>query len=170
MEAIDFVKKIYPIALEIKEINAKFITAQAALESGWGKYAIGNNLFGITKGSWQGKTQLVKTTEYFATPDKKFTLPEKVVSVEKVGDRYKYTVYRLFRDYDSIKDCLIDHLAILKKDGYKDAWEYRHDPYKFAEKIVDSVGAKYATAPDYAKTMHDMIRSVEKRLKQLGYQ
>lgn len=169
MNPIDFVKKIYPIALEIKEINAKFITAQAALESGWGERAIGNNLFGITKGSWTGKTRLVTTTEYFKSPDKKFAPPEEVLSVEKVGDRYKYRVKRLFRDYESIRDCLVDHLAILKKDRYKDAWPYRHDPYLFAEKISDSVGAKYATSPDYARTMHAMIKSVEKRLEVLGY-
>ena len=51
MTVKDFVKWIYPQARKMGEINPVFVTAQAALESGWGKSAIGNNLFGITKGS-----------------------------------------------------------------------------------------------------------------------
>ena len=44
----EFVAWIYPAAERIGEISPLFVTAQAALESGWGKSAIGNNLFGIT--------------------------------------------------------------------------------------------------------------------------
>ena len=64
MTVKDFVKWIYPQARKMGEINPVFVTAQAALESGWGKSAIGNNLFGITKGSsWKGAVRLVTTTE-----------------------------------------------------------------------------------------------------------
>ena len=158
----DFVKWIYPQAKKMGEISPIFVTAQAALESGWGKSAIGKNLFGITKGSsWKGRTQLVTTTEYFSTPGVRFSSPKCVIKVVKVSDkRYKYTVKRLFRDYDSIADCLADHLAILKKPQFADAWPFRNDAKQYVRKIQDSVGGKYATSPSHVETMDKMINII----------
>lgn len=155
----DFIKWIYPQAKSVGEINPIFVTAQAALESGWGKSAIGKNLFGITKGSsWKGKTQLVTTTEYFSNNKVRFSSPERIINVVKISDnRYKYTVKRLFRDYNSVADCLSDHLAILKKPQFADAWASRNDAKKYVRKIQDSVGGKYATSPSYVETMDKMI-------------
>lgn len=165
MTVKDFVAWVYPEARK-GEISPVFVVAQAALESGWGKSGIGNNLFGITKGSWTGPVELVTTTEYFNRPNVSFKAPEKVLSVEELGGgRYKYRVKRLFRQYDTVGDCLADHMAILKKPGYADAWPYRGDPDKFVEKIQDSVGSKYATAPDYVTTMKKLFRMVEKEIK-----
>ena len=163
MRVDEFVKWIYPQAKKMGEIHPVFVTAQAALESGWGKSAIGNNLFGITKGStWKGAVQLVTTTENFSRPDVTFKAPEKVMQVVKVGERrYKYTVKRLFRDYDTVSDCLSDHLAILKKPGYADAWPYRNDPKAFVRKLVDGIGSKYATAPNYVEAMDKVFQMVE---------
>jgi len=75
-------------------------------------------------------------------------------------------VYRLFRVYDSLGDCLNDHLAILKKSGYADAWGYRNVPTEYAKRISDSVGSKYATAPDYAAVMLTFINAVERIVKE----
>lgn len=168
MKVNDFVKWIYPQAKAMNEIDPVFVTAQAALESGWGKSAIGNNLFGITKGSsWSGAVQLVNTTEYFSRPDVTFRAPEKVMSVIKVNEkRYKYSVKRLFRDYDTVSGCLVDHLAILKKPGYADAWPHRNDARQFVRRIVDNIGAKYATAPNYVETMDKIFVMVEKAVKE----
>lgn len=162
----EFAKLVYNAAKKVSDINPIFVTAQAALESGWGKSAIGNNLFGITKGSsWTGATRLVLTTEYFKTADVKFKQPEKVVSVTYVRDNcYKYKVYRLFRDYPSIEDCLKDHLQILQKPHFADAWAYRHDPVEFVKRLVDNVGLKYATATNYVEIMISMFKSVERLL------
>ena len=57
-----FARKVYAAAQAV-DIAPEFETAQAILESGWGKSAVGKyNLFGITKGSsWTGKTILVLT-------------------------------------------------------------------------------------------------------------
>lgn len=169
MTQTEFIKWVYPAAKK-GEIHPAFVTAQAALETGWGKSAIGNNLFGITKGSsWNGKMQLVTTTEYFTTPNKRFPSPEQVLKVQAVGNgKYKYTVKRLFRDYDTVEQCLADHLAILKKPMYADAWPHRKNPKEFARRIVDNTGAKYATAPNYAKTMCCIIDTVEKIAKKEG--
>ena len=157
MRVSDFVAWIYPKAKEMNEIDPLFVTAQAALESGWGKSAIGNNLFGITKGTtWAGPVQLVETTEYFSTPNVSFKAPEEVLNVTKVGERkYKYSVKRLFRDYDTVGDCL------LEKKGYADAWPYRKDAKEYVRRIVDSVGSKYATDPNYVDTMYKVIEMVK---------
>nr|DAV31843.1 MAG TPA: flagellar rod assembly protein/muramidase [Caudoviricetes sp.] len=164
MTVKEFVKWIYPQAKQMGEINPIFITAQAALESGWGKSAIGNNLFGITKGSsWTGAVQLVNTTEYFSRPDVSFKTPEKVLQVVKLSEkRYKYSVKRLFRDYDNVSDCLSDHLSILRQPGFADAWPYRKNPKEYVRRLVDNVGPKYATAPNYVETMDKMFLMVEK--------
>ena len=53
---IIFAQQVYSAAKEANtEIDAAFVTAQAMLETGWGKKVIGKaNLFGITKGSqWE---------------------------------------------------------------------------------------------------------------------
>lgn len=166
MRVSDFVAWIYPQAKELGEIDPLFVTAQAALESGWGKSAIGNNLFGITKGSsWNGAVRLVTTTEYFSQPNVTFKAPEEVLEVVQVGVRiYKYKVKRYFRDYDTVGDCLSDHLAILKKKGYADAWPYRHDAQEYLRRIVDSVGSKYATDPNYVETMLKIIEMVKSQV------
>jgi flagellar protein FlgJ len=151
-------------------IHPVFVTAQAALETGWRIGGITNNIFGITKGSsWKGKTALKLTVEVFPAPDKRFVLPEEVESVTELAPgRWKYRVYRLFRIYDSLEDCLEDHLRILQKPGYADAWPYRNDPKEFARRISDSPGARYATDPNYAKVMAKMIDTVEKTVAELG--
>lgn len=163
MRVNEFVRWIYPKAKELNEIDPLFVTAQAALESGWGKSAIGNNLFGITKGTtWVGSMKLVTTTEYFTHSGVKFKAPEEVLEITKISERrYKYTVKRLFRDYDTVADCLRDHLRILRKKGYEDAWPYRRSAKEFVRRIVDLVGSKYATDPDYVDKMDKIIEMVK---------
>ena len=169
-EQIEFVKTIYPAAVRLYRaggVHPLFVTAQAALETGWKIKGIGNNLFGITKGSgWNGPVSLELTTEYFKTKDVKFKAPERVVSAEWVApDKYRYRVYRLFRNFASLDECLDNHLALLRKPGYADAWSYRDDPKEFARRLVDNTGAKYATAPDYAVVMASMIDNVTRIVK-----
>lgn len=170
MTVNEFVKWIYPQAKTMGEIDPVFVTAQAALESGWGKAAIGNNLFGITKGSrWNGAVQLVATTEYFKTPDKAFAAPETVINVTPLpGGVYKYAVKRLFRDYSTVADCLKDHLDILQNPGYADAWPYRDRARLYVQKIQDDTGSKYATSANYVATMNKLFVMVEKAVKEEG--
>lgn len=161
-----FAREVYEAAKKGTDIAPEFVTAQAILESAWGRSKIGKyNLFGVTKGSsWTGKTILVRTHEYFSTADRKFQLPEKVVAVaySKIKKQYLYTVDRLFRDYDSLADCLADHTHILQKPGYADAWPYRHNAEEFAKRIADCNGCKYATDLFYGNTIVKLIRQVRK--------
>ena len=161
-----FAREVYEAAKVGTDIAPEFVAAQAILESGWGRSKIGKyNLFGVTKGSsWTGKTILVRTHEYFNTPNRKFSPPEKVLAVaySKTKKKYYYTVDRLFRDYDSLADCLADHTYILQKPGYADAWPYRQDAEEFAIRLVDCVGCKYATDPLYANSIKKLIAQVRK--------
>lgn len=172
-EQTEFVKRIYPAATRLYHaggVSPLFVTAQAALETGWKIKSIGNNLFGITKGSgWTGPVSLCLTTEYFSRKDVKFKAPERVVSVEWIApDKYRYRVYRLFRSFASIDECLDNHLALLRKPAYADAWPYRGDAKEFARRLVDDTGAKYATGPGYADIMASLIDNVAAIVKTIG--
>ena len=62
----DFVSALLPAAMEESKrtgVDPRIIIAQGALESGWGKSAPGNNLFGI-KSHGQGGGNTLATTEY----------------------------------------------------------------------------------------------------------
>lgn len=169
-DQIEFVNRLYPAADRLYKaggICPLFVTAQAALETGYKIRGINNNIFGITKGTtWNGPVSLELTTEYFKTPNVKFKAPERVVSVVQIAhEKYKYSVYRYFRVYDTLDACLADHLALLKKPGYADAWPYRHDAKEYARRLVDTTGAKYATAPNYATVVASIIDNVVKIIK-----
>lgn len=166
MTSREFVRWLYPAACK-GEISPIFVVAQAALETGYGKSLIGKyNMFGITKGSWTGNTLLVNTTEILDTPNKTFALPEKVNSVTKLpSGKYKYSVARLFRDYDTLESCLEDHLSILKKPHFAHAWPHRGNPVKFVEQI-QAGKMKYATDPNYVTVMKQMFATVERIVKE----
>lgn len=168
-----FCRRVYAAARALYEadpqnsVSPRFTTAQAMLESGWGDKAIGNNLFGMTVGSsWKGKRRMVRTTEYFTTPRKQLRAPERVISVKAAGNGlYRYTVERLFRDYDSLEEGLQDHNALFRKPMYADAWPRRLYAKEFARLISDRNGARYATDPNYYKTLCAMIDSVDRIIK-----
>jgi len=145
------------------DMSPLFVTAQAALESGWGKSSIGNNIFGIKKGSgWIGKTKLVLTHETFTLPNVKFALPEKVVTVTPMANgKYDYLAWLLFREYDSITDCLKDHFELLKSPQFAEDWQYRYDPVKFVQAIQEGK-YHYATATNYVTIMDSMFKTVQK--------
>jgi len=153
-----FAKRVYQAA-KGGEIHPLFVTAQAVLETGWGAHTIGkNNIFGITKGSWEGPVDMVETTEYFVHDRKTLTPPDRILrKIKLTSGRWQYKVVRAFRHYDSLEDCLADHLAIFKKPMYSDAWEYKDNPLMFALKITDNYKAKYATSPDYYKSLRNVI-------------
>ena len=160
----EFVKKYYPEAKKVeKETGFHYLItlAQGALESGWGKKALGNNFFGIkwSQGDKQDK-QLITTTEYLSKPNVKF--PE-VIKVEKQANgMYKYTVKDWFRKYDTASEGFADHIQFfLKNPRYAKAVLVKDNPEKFFEEIAK---AGYATSKDYADQLKAMMRSVTKRL------
>ena len=84
----EFAQWVYDAAKSL-DIDPIFVTAQAALETGWGKSRIGKyNLFGITKGTWTGRTQLVKTREVHSTANYAYFAPGKLSALKhyRAGD------------------------------------------------------------------------------------
>ena len=158
-----FVKTYLP---EAKKVEAKtgfhylIPLTQGALESGWGAKVKGNNFFGIkdTDGV-NGNEQLITTTEYLSTDKAKFPT---IISITKVGNKFKYIVKDWFRKYPSAEKAFEDHINFfLKNKRYSEAIKHKSNPERFFEEIAK---AGYATAPDYANQLKAVMKSVIKRL------
>ena len=158
-----FVKTYLP---EAKKVEAKtgfhylIPLTQGALESGWGAKIKGNNFFGIkdTDGV-NGNEQLITTTEYLSTDKAKF---HTIISITKVGNKFKYIVKDWFRKYPSAEKAFEDHINFfLKNKRYSEAIKHKHNPERFFEEIAK---AGYATVPNYANQLKAVMKSVIKRL------
>jgi flagellar protein FlgJ len=125
-------------------IPAKFMMAQAALESGWGKHVIKNkdgssshNLFGIkATAGWKGKVVEATTTEYV-----------KGVATRRVEK---------FRAYDSYADSFKDYAGMLRNNPrYEKVLASAQDMNGFAQGLQR---AGYATDPRYAEKLTRIIK------------
>lgn len=117
-------------------IPASITLAQAALESSWGERAIGNNLFGIKADkSWTGPTVSFATTEHQGGKD--------VGLVDK------------FRRYSSWLESMVDHAQFLLKNPRYAACFKETTGAGWATALQ---AARYATDPDYAKKLQDIMR------------
>ena len=159
----EFIKKYLPFARETERktgISALFTLAQSALETGWGKSAPGNMMFGVkaTVSTPPEKRQLVQTTEILATDKAKFPV---IIKIEKRPDgKYKYTVKDWFRKYDTPEESFTDHAKLfLTNKRYAKALLVKADPYMFAEDVAK---AGYATEPKYAERLKGVIRTIER--------
>jgi flagellum-specific peptidoglycan hydrolase FlgJ len=156
-----FVKMFYHSAVKAERetgVPGLVILAQAALESGWGEKAPGNMFFGIKAGTkWTGKKQLISTREVHSTRDVKY--PE-IISITKRADgKYDYRVKDWFRAYDNAADSFADHGRFLRDNPrYAKAFQ-TSDPESFVEAVA---AAGYATDPNYAKTLKNIIASLRK--------
>lgn len=116
--------------------------AQAILESGWGKSGLtkaSNNLFGIKAGGgWAGDTIDYPTKEY-------------------VNGQY-IDVIATFRKYPSLDESMVDHGKFLNENP-----RYREiigeEDYKTAAQGLQRAG--YATAPNYAEVLVDIIQDYQ---------
>lgn len=160
----NFIKKYWPIAKKIQaktKIPALAIMAQAALESGWGKYAIGNNLFGIKYRTGDWNYQKVLTTEYSSSPNK--FKGQKIKSIKYVEslNKYRYKIWQYFAEYKTPHDGFLAHAKLLLSNRYKDALKWTYSPLRY---LIAVWRSGYATDPNYPKKMAQMIHSVKKRL------
>jgi len=147
-----FVQTLMPMAERIAKdsgINPRFMVAQAALETGWGKHMIEGkgdgtspvpsyNLFGIKADQrWQGDSVAITTTEF-----------REGVPMKEQAEFRAYADYEAsFRDY-------VDFLE--SNPRYRDVLAVADKPAQFAEKLQQ---AGYATDPNYA----EKIRSIMNR-------
>ena len=136
----EFIKEILPGAVwGYKKFNIlpSLTLAQAALESGWGKNHIHNNLFGIkATSSWKGKVAEVWTIEYVNGQ------PQRVRA--------------LFRAYDSFAESVEDHSRLL---GELPRYVKVRDATNYKEACHAVQQAGYATDPGYAVKLINIIES-----------
>ena len=166
----EFVKEYYPFAVDSGRksgISAIFTLAQAAIESGWGKAAPGNNFFGLKdRDSVNGNEQLLVTTEYSRRNDLQF--PE-ILSIKPVilnGQKYfKYRVKDYFRLYETPGDCFDDHaLFFFKNPRYRLALGVSYNPVLMAIQVAK---AGYATNPGYEYLLLKVIGMIQKEVDQI---
>lgn len=121
--------------------------AQAALESGWGRFASRYNFFGVKADpSWTGQVQELKTRE--------------VVNGKDVWIMAK------FRAYNNAKEGFEDHAKFLRKwKRYASAF-LTNDPREFARRVA---AAGYATDPGYATSLVAIIDIIEKVAREMDW-
>lgn len=160
----EFVKRYLPFAREVEEeteIPAIAILAQAAHETGWGKAAIGNNLFGIKFRKGDPGYKEILTTEYSSRPDMFKGQNVKSVVYDKKTNKYKYKVLQYFADYPTPKEAFLAHSKLLLNDRYKGALRWKNNPKRY---MIAVWRAGYATDPNYGRKICAVIDSVVKRL------
>lgn len=134
----DFVKSIWPKAQQaasLMGLDPKILMAQAALETGWGKFVAkdadgtsSNNLFNVKTGSSKEFDSVkIKTTEYIAdTPIK---------------------MNASFRKYSSVEQSFNDYVSLIKgSERYQNALANAGDPELYVNELHK---AGYATDPNY---------------------
>ncbi len=135
-----FIASIAPKAQEIQRrygVPASIAIAQAALESGWGRSAPGNNLFGIKAGSsWQGGTMNVATHEF------------------RNGAMRAET--DAFRSYSSTEQSMENYGQFLAGNSRYAGVVGASNAHQATDALQR---AGYATAPNYASTLKAIIDS-----------
>lgn len=148
----EFIATMLPMAEKAAKrlgVEARYLVAQAALETGWGKSMIrqkdgsnSHNLFGIKATGWAGKSAEVMTTEYSnGTPHK-----------EKAG----------FRAYDSFEQSFNDFVRLLENNGrYRGALQVASTSGDSEQFVRELQKAGYATDPRYAAKVNQIARKVQ---------
>ncbi|WP_095152137.1 flagellar assembly peptidoglycan hydrolase FlgJ [Pseudomonas sp. Irchel s3b5] len=144
-----FVNTMLPMAKEAAArigVDPRYLVAQAALETGWGKSVMraqdgssSHNLFGIKAGSsWQGNSARAITSEF------------------RNGEMVKETAQ--FRSYDSYKDSFHDLVTLLQSNNrYQEVVKSADNPEQFVRELQK---AGYATDPDYASKISQIARQM----------
>lgn len=147
--ADEFVNTMLPMAKEAAErigVDPRYLVAQAALETGWGKSVMraqdgssSHNLFGIKASSnWKGNSARAITSEF------------------RNGEMVKETAE--FRSYDSYKDSFHDLVTLLQTNNrYQDVVKSADNPEQFVRELQK---AGYATDPDYASKISQIAKQM----------
>lgn len=140
----EFLNKAIPAATTASSKYGTYTSvmlAQATVESAWGQSGLSqepnNNLFGI-KGSYNGQSVNMNTGEY--------------------GNGGYYTTNAGFRKYPSYTESFEDNGALLRNqmgNYYSGTWVENSNNY--AQATQNGLQGKYATDPNYAKTLNSVI-------------
>ena len=146
----EFIAAMLPMAEQAADkigVDPRYLVAQAALETGWGKSIIrqqdgssSHNLFGIkTHNTWEGDSARVLTTEF------------------KGGKAVKEAA--TFRAYESYAHSFDDYVSFLQGNGrYEKALATTDKPEQFARELQK---AGYATDPQYARKIAQIARQMQ---------
>ncbi|PTS83641.1 flagellar assembly peptidoglycan hydrolase FlgJ [Pseudomonas sp. HMWF032] len=146
----EFIAAMLPMAEKAADkigVDPRYLVAQAALETGWGKSIIrqqdgssSHNLFGIkTHDSWDGESARVLTTEF------------------QGGKAVKEAAS--FRAYESYAHSFEDYVSFLQGNGrYEKALAVTDKPEQFARELQK---AGYATDPQYARKIAQIARQMQ---------
>lgn len=145
----EFVATMLPMAQAAAErigVDPRYLVAQAALETGWGKSIIrqqdgssSHNLFGIKAADWQGDSARVLTTEY--------------VNGKPVKESAS------FRAYGSFEQSFNDYVNFLQNnDRYDGALDSAANPQRFVRELQR---AGYASDPQYASKVGQIARQMQ---------
>lgn len=146
----EFVATMLPMAKAAAArigVDPKYLVAQAALETGWGKSVMraedgssSHNLFGIKAGqSWQGGQARAITSEF------------------RDGAMVKETAQ--FRSYASYQDSFHDLVTLLQSnDRYKEVVKSADNPEQFVRELQK---AGYATDPAYASKISQIAKTMD---------
>jgi flagellar protein FlgJ len=146
----EFVATMLPMAEKAAEkigVDAHYLVAQAALETGWGKSIIrqqdgssSHNLFGIkTHNDWKGDSARVLTTEYVAGKPSKESAS--------------------FRAYGSFEQSFNDYVSFLQNnERYEGALDSTANPKTFVRELQR---AGYATDPQYANKVAQIAKQMQ---------
>jgi len=148
----EFIAAMLPMAEKAAArlgVEPRFLVAQAALETGWGKSMIrqqdgsnSHNLFGIKATGWQGASATVMTTEYVNGK----------ATREKAG----------FRAYDSFEQSFNDYVRLLENNGrYQKAIQVASTSGDSERFVNELQRAGYATDPQYARKINQIARKVQ---------
>ncbi|MFQ3236935.1 MAG: flagellar protein FlgJ [Paraglaciecola sp.] len=142
-----FIRQLFPAAQAAASelgLDPKAMLAQAAVETGWGKYMMHNaqgnthNLFGIKADArWQGDKAIVNTLEF-----------EQGLATPKKAE---------FRAYSSFADGMDDYVSFVKENPrYQEALSNSAEPKRYFEQLQQ---AGYATDPGYANKVLAVLNS-----------
>ena len=147
--ADEFVNTMLPMAKEAADrigVDPRYLVAQAALETGWGKSVMraqdgssSHNLFGIKASSnWKGDSARAITSEF------------------RNGAMVKETAE--FRSYASYKDSFHDLVTLLQTNNrYQDVVKSADNPEQFVRELQK---AGYATDPNYASKISQIAKQM----------
>ncbi|MCO7625944.1 flagellar assembly peptidoglycan hydrolase FlgJ [Pseudomonas fluorescens] len=147
--ADEFVNTMLPMAKEAAArigVDPRYLVAQAALETGWGKSVMraqdgssSHNLFGIKASSnWTGDSARAITSEF------------------RNGQMVKETAQ--FRSYASYKDSFHDLVTLLQTNNrYQDVVKSADNPEQFVRELQK---AGYATDPNYATKISQIAKQM----------
>lgn len=145
----EFISAMMPMAQQAAEqlgVEPRYLVAQAALETGWGKNMLrdaqgGNtfNLFGIKAHGWKGQSAQATTSEF--------------VKGEKVKEQAN------FRQYGSFEQSFNDYVSFLQSNGrYKEALKVADNPEQYLRELQR---AGYATDPQYAQKISRIAQQMQ---------